>query len=485
MCDGIASAEELRSLHTQLRTDPAARAAFVRTVDLHATLATTDLLGAGNIVPFPQAETWNRRRWLAAAVAMLAALGGATWWRRARGLEFARVAQNAGAVLTRAGRTLPVGTLLPHGRLTLTQGSLGLTYGRGVDLVIEAPAEFECLRADSLRLHSGRVAAHVPAQAVGFTVETANGRVVDRGTRFALDASTHAPADVHVFEGKVDAHAPTSARTLVTGQAANLARGLAECELRDAAFVQPEELPAVVAALRAGQHPRWLAWRRQAQTDPALILFAGLDPGRLAEGGARGLEVSGARAVQGRWPGKQCLDFNREGDAVKLDLGGERAWPQLTLAAWVRLDRLGQPYQSLYHTDGWQAGRPGQVHWMITQDTRMRLALRENTLPGFAAGSAHFADSRTPVLPERGRWVHLAVVYDCAARTVRFFLNGAFDSEVAQEIAHPARLGPAQIGNWNQRDRKLSGRVDEFLILGRALGDDEIRAMHAAGNPYA
>jgi hypothetical protein len=157
---------------------------------------------------------------------------------------------------------------------------------------------------------------------------------------------------------------------------------------------------------------------------------------------------------------------------------------QLTLAAWVRIDRLGEPYQSLYHTDGWSAETPGQVHWMLTQATTMRLALRGNTVAPNSSDKHGFPDSHSPVLPERGRWVHLVTVYDAMAKTVRFYLNGRFDSESRQEVAHPAKLGAAQIGNWNRTDRKLSGRVDELVLLGRAMGDEEVRELYEAGNPY-
>jgi hypothetical protein len=51
-------------------------------------------------------------------------------------------------------------------------------------------------------------------------------------------------------------------------------------------------------------------------------------------------------------------------------------------------------------------------------------------------------------------------------------------------VAHPARLGPAQIGNWNRNDRRLSGRVDELILLGRAMSEAELRELHAAGSPY-
>jgi hypothetical protein len=187
------------------------------------------------------------------------------------------------------------------------------------------------------------------------------------------------------------------------------------------------------------------------------------------------------RTTQGRWPGSRAPEFVRVGDHLKLDLGGERTWPRLTLASWVRLDRLDAPYQSLLHTDGWEVSNPGQVHWMVNRYSTMRLALKGN------AGSSSpdgFPDSLTPVLPEIGRWMHLAVVYDSEAKTTRFYLNGRFDSESHETTAHPARLGPAQIGNWNRTDRKLSGRVDEILILGRAMSDAEIQSLFESGNPY-
>ena len=176
-----------------------------------------------------------------------------------------------------------------------------------------------------------------------------------------------------------------------------------------------------------------------------------------------------------------CFDgasFWSYGDVLDVDT------MDFTLAAWVRLDRLGAPFQSLLHTDGWNESNPGQVHWMVTRDTTMRLALIGNTLAPGSDEVSGFPDSRTPVLPEQGRWVHLVAVYDSAKQTARFYLNGRFDNETRQATAHPARLGPAQIGNWNSEDRKLSGRIDEMLVLGRAMSDAEVMALFSAGNPY-
>jgi catechol 2,3-dioxygenase-like lactoylglutathione lyase family enzyme len=188
--------------------------------------------------------------------------------------------------------------------------------------------------------------------------------------------------------------------------------------------------------------------------------------------------------VQGRWPGSRAADFTNVGDHLSLDVGGDADWPQLTVAAWVRLDRLGEPFQSLYHTDGWSKQNPGQVHWMIVGSGVMRLALPGWRLGANAIERHEHPESRTPVLGTAGRWMHLAFVYDSDARTVSFYVDGRPDGVTELAFAPPARLGPARVGNWNAKDRKMSGRIDELVFVGRALSADEIRALYETGVPY-
>ncbi len=124
------------------------------------------------------------------------------------------------------------------------------------------------------------------------------------------------------------------------------------------------------------------------------------------------------------------------------------------------------------------------AHSQSTAPTPTAAAPTGNTLAPGSPTPDSLPDSRTPVRPEIGRWVHLAVVYDSEARTTRFFLNGRFDSEGREATAHPARLGPAPIGNWNRTDRKLSGRIDAMLVLDPATTAAEIDALFAGGNPH-
>lgn len=472
--DGSLTREQMDQLNTILRNDENARRMFADFMNLDSAIAAaaagwvpekTIKNAPGKIIRFP-----GTFRLLAAAACVALVATAGKWWP-ANADVFATVQKGAGV------EELTNGSPLRSEKHAIKAGTVELVTARGARVVIEAPAEFYFESAQRLRMLSGRLAADVPPTAKGFTVVTPTGDAVDLGTRFGVDVPASGAAEIHVFQGEVIAKTSgtTSSQSLRKGDALTMNQGSsATRELRSSAFIQPDEMTELSAGLAAGQRARSEAALAILRKDPALIALLDFEKEESHPGVFR--------TVQGRWPGSRAPEFVNIGDHLKLDVGGEHEWPQLTFATWVRIDRLGAPYQSLLHTDGWSMDNPGQAHWMITQKTTMRLALIGNTM-----GSNErepFPDSRTPVLPEQGRWVHLATVYDAAARTVRFYLNGQFDKETQLTLAQPARLGHAQIGNWDQKDRKLSGRIDEFLLLGRAMTDAEVRALYAAGNPY-
>jgi hypothetical protein len=472
--DGTISADGMASLNRVLEESAAARREFADWLDLDAALgdlaAGYESAAVESSRPFRLFSLPASARILAAAAA-IALLATGLLFLKSFASSYATVVGTTGVTDWDGKETLRGETI------NLSSGALQLLTPHGAEIVIEAPATFRFDSGERLHLFGGRLAADVPPAATGFTVVTPDGDAVDLGTRFGVDVPAEGDSEIHVFEGEVIATNVGGDRSLRTGDAFAMNRGNGDTrELRSGAFIQSDELPALDAGLAAGQEARSRQSAAALSADPNLISLITFEDETRRPGVYR--------LVQGRWPGSRAAEFVEVGDHLRLDIGGDRAWPQLTLAAWVRLDRLGAPYQSLLHTDGWSKENPGQVHWMLNQDATMRLALRENLLAPGSDEKHGFPDSRTAVLPEQGRWVHLAVVYDSEMGTVRFYLNGRLDDETHQSIAYPARLGPAQIGNWDQQDRKLSGRIDQLVVLGRAMSDAEIFELHEAGTPY-
>ena len=472
---GRADAEVTARLEQALREDPEFRALFLDYLSVDGALS-----AHAAYRPLPEADSSLGRAahrqpsrplptpvWKGLAWAASIAVAGVLAWSAARERSpFARVHGSAGTELN-------AGMPVRSERYCFEKGSVEFVTSKGARVVVEAPAEVRFESAECLRVFRGKVAADVPEGARGFTVLTPAGGAVDLGTRFGVDVPESGSPEVHVFEGEVIAQAKsaTQKRSLRTGEATVFKSGVSESrEIRSASFIQHDEVPELAAGLAAGQRAKSEAKLRSLRADPALVAALDFEEGEAFAGVHR--------MAQGRWPGSKAPEFVNQGDHLKVSAGEGLEFTQLTLAAWVRIDRLGEPFQSLYHTDGWGPTSPGQVHWMITKATTMRLALYGNTQ------TPSSTDSVSPVLPERGRWVHLATVYDSSAGRMRFYLNGRFDNETRSAVSWPAKLGQAQIGNWNRHDRKLSGRVDELILLGRAMSDAEVWELFEAGNPY-
>lgn len=496
--EGRATPDQVLQLNQCLRDDPEARRAFREMLNLdsflkdeteammHAmtedqadcqrpTYAEPPLTRQQQERHAPTVRSRSNASWLSLilviAASLLVAVGTATWF--ARSPEFAIVEYAAGSQGLSAGMALGAESHF------IEAGTVQLVTPRGARIVIEAPALFYFESAQRLQLKHGRLAADIPREAHGFTVITPTGQAIDLGTKFGVDMPESGEAEIHVFQGEVVAQSTEGGklRNLRDSQAFRLQSAVGTpSSFRSGAFIQPGEVDSLNAALQAGQPKRSQSALQKLRDDPSLIALLDFETQEKHPGKYRN--------VQGRWPGSRAAEFVQVGDHMKLDVGGERLWPQLTLAAWVRLDHLGEPFHSLLHTDGWEDTKKGQVHWMVTRLTTMRLALRDNKMDPEEQSHEGFPDSETSVLPEQGRWVHLAAVYDSDNKTVRFYFNGTFDREVKLAQAYPARLGPAQIGNWNTNDRTLSGRIDEMLILGRAMSDTEMEQLFAAGNPY-
>jgi hypothetical protein len=370
------------------------------------------------------------------------------------------------------------GTSLGREQRELDSGTLELLTDLGARVVIEAPARFEFLTAQRLRLMRGRLSAEVPPNAKGFTVVTASGEVVDLGTRFGVDADAPSGAEVHVFEGEVIARAGERV-SLKAGEAGTLQKAtVSRRDLREAAFISPAENGALAEGLRQGRAETAAEWRARYEKDAALVLWEDFE---------RGEREGSFRKAQGRWPGSVALDFADKGDFTPLNLGTEAA--QFTLLAWVRLDRLPEAMQSIYHGHDYDQ-QPGTVHWLVRQSVgTMLLPVSGTRRLDFDEEKERdrlrlYPASQHSVRGSVGRWSLMAVTYDSVTGRVCFYQDGRLDNEERVTAGVMARFGEARLGNWNRQDRVLSGRLDDFIVMRRVLPAAEVHAFYEATKPY-
>jgi hypothetical protein len=106
----------------------------------------------------------------------------------------------------RAGTAPPApGAPLWAGDYRLTRGLAEIRFEDGAVITLEAPADVGLLDAGLARLTSGRLVAEVPPEAVGFTIQTPVGDIVDRGTGFGIEVDEDGETVVQVYEGEVAA----------------------------------------------------------------------------------------------------------------------------------------------------------------------------------------------------------------------------------------------------------------------------------------
>lgn len=100
------------------------------------------------------------------------------------------------------GLQLQTGQWMGTGSYHLKKGYIELCFLNGAYVVLEAPAEFTLISRDSMYLEQGKLYATVPRDAIGFTVNTHNSKIIDLGTEFGVIVGANGDTDMHVLKGK-------------------------------------------------------------------------------------------------------------------------------------------------------------------------------------------------------------------------------------------------------------------------------------------
>ena len=352
--DGSLAAGELADLESVLRQCPQARAQLRREVNLDAVLREQAAMTAGLeawTAKAPTAPVAKRHLWLAATVtaclAALLSLGSFMWGgRRALEREAASEELNLGcAILTNTWNTewlgdeLPmhVGDTLNAGRFELGCGLAQIEFFSGAQMLFEGPGVLEIVSAWEAVCHDGKARVRVPPPAQGFRLLTPSMKLVDLGTEFGVqvDSATQ-KAEVHVFEGEVEAH-PDSGPMVKLREGMGLQRqGNVYAPLsatRPAAFASIDHLKDLAQRHAQSRFNTWNRWSLEMRQDPRLVacyvFHHSPEWDRLVSNVAAGNVKSrnggavGAVWTEGRWPMKDALAFKRPGDRVRIRLDGE------------------------------------------------------------------------------------------------------------------------------------------------------------------
>ncbi|MEQ8636100.1 FecR domain-containing protein [Gimesia maris] len=113
------------------------------------------------------------------------------------------------------GEEIAYGTRFTAGKLLwLKSGIARIRFESGAGVVLEGPAQIKLNSSMNAKFNYGKLAAYVPDEAHGFTIDTPEIQIVDQGTRFGAVVDPLGKAEVHVFEGQVDVKPQSAAKTL-------------------------------------------------------------------------------------------------------------------------------------------------------------------------------------------------------------------------------------------------------------------------------
>ena len=375
-------------------------------------------------------------------------------------------------------------------RITFEQGLISLHYAKGVDLLLEAPADFEITSATSGYLHHGKLVAEIDdKKARGFTIDGPSGKIIDLGTKFGVSVASNGDMEVHVLEGIVDA-TPTNGKTtrLQENEAMSLGKD-------HSARLPMAYRHAFVTRLPEyqDQAPNSLRW----SFDESDGLIAKSTNQGLAQGNAdaRFLKTNsnseGPQRIEGVFG--NAIQLDGKGAYLESDFSGIEGTGPRTVAFWARTPKdfgeqegFGIINWGTYarHGSAWQAS----INSVPEEGALGRLRIGTNE--GAVVGVTDLRDDR---------WHHCAIVMygdrvgqPNTSTHILLYVDGQLEStsqksiqtvDTAVEHKHGIWLGRnlshtnGKITTSNRYGRFFRGDVDEVIVFDTALSAIQIQGL--------
>jgi hypothetical protein len=248
LCDAVfddrAAPEQIRQLEELVLSSQDLKRLYVELVHQHASVswsvvegepldAPPEPVGDASSIPIvgfnaegQPPQTSHRIYWPLGAIAMAAAVIIAlltpSFWSEGGGSDesVASLAETKNCLWRATELPTANGSRLVPGRMTLVEGLATIRFDHGVDVNVEAPADFEIVATDEIWLHSGRLVATAEPGTEGFTVRTPTAELIDKGTEFGVAVGDDGVSDIVVFDGLVEAkpNVTGDSRLLETGE---------------------------------------------------------------------------------------------------------------------------------------------------------------------------------------------------------------------------------------------------------------------------
>jgi hypothetical protein len=427
-----------------------------------------------------------RRRLLqcAAALVLAAVLG----WTLHDASAAARIVQTEGLGEDPAWQT---GRRFRSGEhVVLHSGVVALRFRSGAEVLMEGPAELKIKDAWHSVLKRGRLVAHVGPKSHGFTVDGPGGRLVDRGTRFAVAAEEGRGMELHVLEGLVEATPEGQKDTLQIqqNQAIRLRSGRSE-------RMNEADGRAFVTALpnrKQGAAPGFVHWN----FDQEALQMA--NHGRGLADSAAGLQIHPAPALPSsplHTPGPfgKALSFAGDGTFAESPFRGIGGSDPRTVAFWVKIPKDFRPKEG-YAIVSWGSRMQAGAAWQISINPEANEGpigrLRVGVNLGPVVGTTDLRDDQ---------WHHCAVVLyggqnaDISTH-VLLYVDGQLEPAARKAVmpvftdtqslqAHGIWLG-RNLGHSDTPGRSgFRGELDELYIFDAALAQEDLLHLMRQNTP--
>ncbi len=442
--DGQATVEEMDRLNELLRAGFKARQVFAAHLNLDSALAEIaaglpgEKAAVEDIVELNQKAIFsNAVAYCVTTAAIVFAVSLGLWWWSVDGQPHRQVAGTAPAadpliipqesvaavLIDEAGAMFsqgmaPQGVRFAAGEYDLLSGIVQLRFASGAELVLTGPARWTVVDAMQAIVEHGKMRAIVPPSAKGFRISTPSAEYIDLGTEFGLDVDRKdGTSDLFVFDGQVNVADKATSEVfeeVMEGGSTRYAEGVAITapDFNSKNFYTPNEIGLI----------RWQENARKLLQSHGLIAFFPFHRTANESELVNQVEANESRAIHvphgrierarwtsGRWPGKDSLLFDGDDEFVQIDIPG--AFNELTIAAWIKIDRLDHEMNSILNSDH---ADDGDIHFQINRQ-------------GLPKGGVQTACTNDTFVGEPlplGTWVHVAMVISIKDHMRWVYFNG-------------------------------------------------------------